>query len=364
MMRPQAQQLLSARLASWPSASASVITKQSQPHHPNVPPRRQQPHQQQPLPLDTPALPHSRQPASAIDTSELKGFLPLPVQLYPDSHRPSITDIVTTPTRYLYYRPHRPTADDDVDVPADRTLLVVNVPFYYTSGELSELFGCFGEVESAVILGRSTQHKPPVLLASLDQSVYETAAVMAGLDVWQPGPPQPYYRSARVIFTSATSVTTATSLSHSIADSIQPHIPPPPTQPLGLPLLLAHYSRQHPPVDKLRDSVNRFMAAFDAQEQQRAAEQRNTAHDDGWTTVRTKRSGRLSAEGNEEDRLERLEQWKRREDKKRAAVTGLSFYRFQGAEKKQAHLVELRRKFGEDKAKVAAMRANRKFKPV
>ena len=318
---------------------------------------------QQTQPLPAPQL---------SDFSELKGFLPLPVRLHPDADTPPATgDSTPQLARYLYYRPHHATAsDDDADVPAERTLLVVNVPFYYTGDELSELFQCFGEVEQAVVLSSraTTQHKPPLLLAPLEQSVYETAAVSTGLDAWQPAPPHAYYRSARVIFASAVSVATATStaLAHSLATAPQPHIPPPATQLFGLPLLLAQYRRQRPAVDALRDSADRFMAVFDAQEQARKKAQREAAQDDGWTLVTTKRGSRNSggAAGSEEERAERLEQARRKEEKRRAAVAGLSFYRFQGAEKKQTQLVELRRKFDEDKAKVAAMRANRRFKPL
>ena len=275
----------------------------------------------------------SHKPAPTADFTELKGFLPLPVHLYPDNH-PFSTSSATPPARYLYYRPHHPiSSDEDADIPADRTLLVVNVPFYYTANELSELFSCFGEVEEAAIISRSTQHKSPLLLAPLDQSVYETAASSAGLNVWQPGPPHPYYRSARVIFTSAKSLTTATSLSQSISTSLQPHIPPPPTQPFGLPLLLAHYSRQRPPMAALRESVNRFMATFDQQEQDRAQAQQAAIQDEGWTLVRTKRTARHSGSGSggvEEERVERLEQLRRKEENKRAAVAGLGFLSLSG----------------------------------
>lgn len=325
-------------------------------------------------------------PPLTAGLSALKGFLPLPVQLYPDNDVSTVGGS-SAAARYVYYRAHHApmSASDEeaADVPADRTLLVVNVPYCWRSEEVSELFSCFGEVEQAVILNRSTttttttttqpHNRPPLLLAPLDQSVYETAAVSAGLDVWQPAAPHPYYCSARVIFTSATSLTTATSpsLSTSIATSLQPYIPPPPNQPAGLSLLLAHYSRQRPSVTTLRDSVNRFMAAFDTQQQQqqRALTQHNST-DDGWTVVRSKRSSRLTSGsmggggGSEEERMERLEVLKRREDKKRAAVSGLTFYRFQGVERRQSQLVELRRRFEEDKTKVAAMKANRKFKPM
>lgn len=40
-----------------------------------------------------------------------------------------------------------------------------------------------------------------------------------------------------------------------------------------------------------------------------------------------------------------------------------NFYRFQMREDKQSKLVELRKKFEEDKARVAKMKANRSFKP-
>lgn len=40
-----------------------------------------------------------------------------------------------------------------------------------------------------------------------------------------------------------------------------------------------------------------------------------------------------------------------------------NFYRFQMREERQSKLAELRKKFAEDKLKVARMKANRSFKP-
>ena len=129
-------------------------------------------------------------------------------------------------------------------------------------------------------------------------------------------------------------------------------------------LLIAQYSRQRPNIDSLRSSINSFMAQFDSTERERQQAARTAQQDDGWTTVRTKRSRSSSGQQQQDEEAERLEQMKRKEEKKRASVAGLGFYRFQGAEKKQTQLLELRRKFDEDKVKIAAMKANRKFKPL
>lgn len=41
---------------------------------------------------------------------------------------------------------------EESETPVDRTLFVVNIPSYYTSEALSEVFSCFGTVESVIFL--------------------------------------------------------------------------------------------------------------------------------------------------------------------------------------------------------------------
>ncbi|CAJ0934859.1 unnamed protein product [Ranitomeya imitator] len=80
--------------------------------------------------------------------------------------------------------------------------------------------------------------------------------------------------------------------------------------------------------------------------------------EDGWITVT--RKGRRPGIARTEAVNFRLTE---KEKKKRAQKELLNFYAWQLRNKKKEHLAELRKKFEEDKQKIALMRAQRKFRP-
>lgn len=95
------------------------------------------------------------------------------------------------------------------------------------------------------------------------------------------------------------------------------------------------------------------MEAFD---KRNATEKRGRApevDEEGWTLVKGTNKRRINLEQKEVAR-------DKRKDKKRQL---LHFYRHQERQEKQDKLAELRRKFEQDKAKLAAMKEKREFKP-
>lgn len=88
--------------------------------------------------------------------------------------------------------------------------------------------------------------------------------------------------------------------------------------------------------------------------------------DDGWTVV-TKR-GRKRTHGNMDSTVaatamsqDRLIELKKKHDQKSFKV---DFYQFQRQENKRQKLLELQKKFEEDKKRIAKMRQGRKFNPL
>ncbi|XP_048473463.1 ribosomal RNA-processing protein 7 homolog A [Rhincodon typus] len=80
--------------------------------------------------------------------------------------------------------------------------------------------------------------------------------------------------------------------------------------------------------------------------------------EDGWVKV-TRRGRRPGIPRTEAGNLRLIQ----RERQKRAQRELLNFYSWQHREAKREHIAQLRRKFEEDKQKIALMRAQRKFKP-
>ncbi|KAJ3280214.1 Ribosomal RNA-processing protein 7 A, partial [Borealophlyctis nickersoniae] len=89
---------------------------------------------------------------------------------------------------------------------------------------------------------------------------------------------------------------------------------------------------------------------------------RNVPDEDGFvlvTRARGRRNTNADASGATVTAA-RPEEVKKLKPKKKELV---DFYRFQMRESKRNQLADLRRKFEEDKKKIAALKANRRFKP-
>ncbi|KAI9475835.1 MAG: SSU rRNA processing protein [Benjaminiella poitrasii] len=137
-------------------------------------------------------------------------------------------------------------------------------------------------------------------------------------------------------------------------------------QPLGFRRYILAYELSRPnPID-LQQEVDSYMMKFKADEYQKEREKlerMNKMDEDGFTVVvHHKRSkttdgtiqvGSISAEAAE---IQKEYQQKKKKEL-------VNFYRFQMREQKQNELTELRKRFEEDKEKIAKLKQSRKFKP-
>ena len=125
--------------------------------------------------------------------------------------------------------------------------------------------------------------------------------------------------------------------------------------PLGSARYLSHHKLRYPDPAVLQSSTDAFMAAFSAQEAERAqqlARQRSLPDDDGFVTVT--RGGRTGS-AREEEAKAKEEDLKKRE-KNRVKD---DFYRFQVREKKKEQAKDLVKGFEEDRRRVEEMRRRR-----
>ena len=110
----------------------------------------------------------------------------------------------------------------------------------------------------------------------------------------------------------------------------------------------------HPDQRELRASVEAWIEAYESSERSArlsALAQRNLTDEDGFTLVTRAKRGRNTTTGQGIT----VQSFRREE--------AVNFYRFQIRQKKVGELVELRKKFEEDKKKVAQLREARKFRP-
>lgn len=81
---------------------------------------------------------------------------------------------------------------------------------------------------------------------------------------------------------------------------------------------------------------------------------------DGWTLVKGSTRGKKRQMMQIDEETSRAAE---RANKKMKATTVVHFYRHQEREQKKERLVQLREKFEADKAKIAKMKQERKFRP-
>ncbi|KAM4021710.1 ribosomal RNA-processing protein 7 homolog A isoform 2-T2 [Anomaloglossus baeobatrachus] len=129
----------------------------------------------------------------------------------------------------------------------------------------------------------------------------------------------------------------------------------------GIHKWIEDYKKSFVDVDALQAEIDTYMQEYDEKvttKEDKAKEKEGVPDEDGWITV-TRKGRRPGIARTEAINLRLTE----KEKKKRAQKELLNFYAWQIRNKKKEHLAELRKKFEEDKQKIALMRAQRKFRP-
>ncbi|XP_043930492.1 ribosomal RNA-processing protein 7 homolog A isoform X2 [Protopterus annectens] len=243
---------------------------------------------------------------------------------------------------YLYIKEHRVRESVDSERPQDRTLFVVNVPTYCTETCLSKLFSCCGQVQSVELQqkpgrgGKSETHN----------SKFFNLKTLKG------------FRVAYVVFKSPSGVAAAKSLKPK-----KPFVLSTAECPLktGIQKWIADYEATIVDPEELQAEVDSYMQEYDqkvAEEEAKAEEEEGVPDEEGWIKV-TRKGRRPGIPRTEAANIRAVE----REKKKRAQKELLNFYAWQHRESKREYIAELRKKFEEDKQRIALMRAQRKFRP-
>ncbi len=189
-----------------------------------------------------------------------------------------------------------------------RTLFVINIPVYYSSAHISELFSnAFGAVESVIFLQNLLslqynlyQKDKHETLPCSDESFYRSAyvvfededSVKLAITSNMLTNPQPEPLLSTVTFTplssnSSSSASSTTSSSSSSSSVLLPSVDP--SLRITLPSWLTAYHLHHPDVTSLSQNIDRFMAAFDlrtdAEKQAEKQKGKTIVDDEGFTLV-------------------------------------------------------------------------------
>ncbi|NXN10144.1 RRP7A protein, partial [Indicator maculatus] len=226
--------------------------------------------------------------------------------------------------------------------PARRTLFVLNVPPYCSRDSLVRLFSRCGHVQSVYICDK------PELGEKKDKSTskFFNRKTVKGFHV------------AYVVFRKPAAVQAVKALAQEGPLLISTESHPVKT---GISKWIASYAASVVDPEELKAEVDAYMQAYDkkiAEEEAKAAQEEGVPDEEGWVKV-TRKGRKPGLPRTEAASLRVLEKEKR----KRARKELLNFYAWQHRETKREHIAQLRKKFEEDKQRIALMRAQRKFRP-
>ncbi|EIW84677.1 hypothetical protein CONPUDRAFT_87266 [Coniophora puteana RWD-64-598 SS2] len=300
-------------------------------------------------------------------------------------------------THYLYLRKNTTSKAKRTDeLPDGRTLFLVNVPVDATEREIVLFFKPCGTVERVVFNQDSPEEQ---LIAESDSEGDgdgdEMDDVQEGEELEEDeeeGPsekrrkrrrfnkdsaappsvvslPSPSLRilrrtggTAHVVFLDPPSLDRLTSTS-------KPRPWPRSEEPSGLAHYRALYTSLRPPLDAVRTHADSFMTLFEynlAKAKQKSKYRKGEAivDEDGFTLVTrggaygTTLGGGVGVASKQFEKEGRTASRKKKEPKEKVA-----FYAFQKAEKQRKAIMDLKKNFEQDKARIAKLRESRKFKP-
>ncbi|XP_075879712.1 ribosomal RNA-processing protein 7 homolog A [Nelusetta ayraudi] len=263
------------------------------------------------------------------------GFTVLPVQFAPDS----------AAQHKLYVKEHKVRAESSSHRPLDRTLFVLNIPPYCSQGIVKELFSQFGTVQSVEL----NDHPGLPRDSGPNLSKY-----------FKPAEKQ-CFKVGYIVFRASSSLTAVKSHPHNVPLVVSTEQHPVNT---GVQKWIQKYRASFIQTEKLQELVDSFMGDYDKRKEKEAEKQKEEADkqkedEEGWTKVTKGPKGAKARPHSEAANRRTLQ----KEMKKKKRKELLNFYSWQHKNTQKEHIAELRKKFEEDKQKIALLRAQRKFRP-
>lgn len=230
----------------------------------------------------------------------------------------------------------------DPNKPKGRTLFLLNVPPYVTEKSLETFFTQIGPVVNVIFAAKAGRDET--------QKWFESTTEFSNIEA-------PFiFKVAYVVFKTTNSVSRALeikSIDLFSSSTKESYIE------TGMQLWHSQYQQRILDVDKTQVYIDEYMAAYDEREREAAEAAKTTEADaDGWVTVG--KQGNNAGFEQTESNIGKLEEKIERGKKKKELS---NFYTFQIRESKMKNIVELRKKFEEDKRKIETLKQTRRFRP-
>ncbi|XP_007236211.4 ribosomal RNA-processing protein 7 homolog A [Astyanax mexicanus] len=244
----------------------------------------------------------------------------------------------------LCVKEHRVRAEKNSNRPLDRTLFVLNIPPYCSESVVKGMFSQFGPVQSVEL---SEKPGPKEAENTLSQ-YFKTAGRQC-------------FKVGYIVFKEASSI--AAAKSHPLNSPLLVSNSKKPVR-VGLQKWIHEYTQSIVKQDALQEAVDEFMNQYDKTKEeeverlQKEAEQQQE-DEEGWVKVTKGGKGTKARPHSEVANQKTLQ----KEDKKKRRKELVNFYTWQRRDTQREHIAQLRKKFEEDKQRIALLRAQRKFRP-
>ncbi|CAG9807969.1 unnamed protein product [Chironomus riparius] len=221
--------------------------------------------------------------------------------------------------------------------PSAKTLLVLNIPPYATKDSLLNVFKSVGDVENITLIDDySNEHKTKYNVPSKFFNDTVPFKFLIGF----------------IVFKKSSSLDAIFSLTE---------LPPMAETLTGIEKWTDEHNKKIVNYNDMQLEIEEYMKHFDKLLEAEKNQDNTDADEDGWIQV-GKKSGGFKQSETVVHRLEEKMQNQRKKAKRNLQqISGI--YAFEARENKKQELIELRKKFEDDKSKLQAMRQNRKFKP-
>ncbi|CAG8480956.1 4874_t:CDS:2 [Scutellospora calospora] len=284
------------------------------------------------------------------------GFKILPIEIESissqnniSSTNPSIIQNPLVSIHYCYFKGHESRiniCDNSSILPAERTLFITNLPIDTTERHIKHIFEECGIIDRILFHGILKNNE---FSATIESSILEGSR-----NILFPG------STAHIVFKDSGGLKNALHMTQKKRIwNVKDHDIP----PLGLKRWLQEYQKLRMDPNKLSAQINEYMQNFEEAEQEKikALEaRRNQPDEDGFILVTGTGKRNINTDGTITVTAAKAEVVKNLKPKNKGLV---DFYRFQMREAKREKLIELRKKFEDDKRKIADLKAARRFKP-
>lgn len=239
-------------------------------------------------------------------------------------------------SHFIYMKKYR-SEKKTQDKPVGKTLLVLNIPPYATESAIKRVFSeATGEVERVRLMDSlKNEHK----------SLYQIHSEF----FTNPLPSK--FLIGFVIFKKSASLDSVWKLEELPPLSTEEH-------PIltGVAKYIAEYNKRTVDTEAMQTEINFYMQHYDKVKTAEESKE-DGADDDGWVTVGKK--GNNPGFQQNEAVISKLETKVQAQKKKNIK----NFYSFEFRDGKKQELMDLRRRYEDDKARLNSMKQNRKFRP-